>query len=124
MDCCDACTNVFNCVWWKFDFGTVGDPWSPGQCHYAYYIGNGTDVKGLDGLPAICPNGVTQGINASYPINLQHEANINNPGYNFGPCGNALGLFQGSQDLGYPDGYQGCGGLAKPYYGGQCDNAI
>lgn len=126
MDCCDACTNVFNCVWWKFDFGTKGDPWSPGFCHYAYFIGNGSAVTGLynGNVPAICPNGVMQGIDPSYPKNLQHESNINDSGYNFGACGNALGLFQSSQDFGYPDNYQDCGGLAPPYYDGQCENAI
>ena len=127
MDCCDACSNVFNCVWWKFDFANPAkpDPWAAGTCHYAYFTGNGTDVKGYTGNnPAICPNGITQGIDPAYRKNLQHEDNIYGAGYNFGACGNALNLFQSSQDFGYPDNYQDCGGLAPPYYAGACDNAI
>jgi hypothetical protein len=44
MDCCAACTSVFDCVWWKFDPGTLGNGWAPGACHYVYYIGSGGDV--------------------------------------------------------------------------------
>jgi hypothetical protein len=102
MDCCAACTSVFNCVWWKFDFGTPGDGWQPGMCHYAYYIGDGGDLGGE--LPAICPNGMTQGItNYDFPSGL--EANNNNPGYNFGPCGNAYNDFESNEDSGLPDDY-------------------
>ncbi|KAJ9604282.1 hypothetical protein H2200_011116 [Cladophialophora chaetospira] len=121
MDCCDACANVFNCVWWKFDFGTKGNGWSPGQCHYAYYIGKAGDIA--NEAPAICPNGLTQGIGANYPYPGK-EAPNNQPGYNFGPCGNVANLFESSQDFGYPDDYQDCGSLPPPYYTGECENAI
>ena len=71
------------------------------MCHYAYFTGSAGDV--LDGSqPAICPNGVTQGIlNPAYQIG--REANNNDPGYNVGPCGDAYNVFESAWDFGYPD---------------------
>lgn len=105
MDCCAACAGIFNCVWWKFDFGTPGDGWKPGICHYAYYIGTSTDAGLEYNQPAICPNGVTQGITNGITGQIGLEANNDHPGYNSGPCGNAYNNFESSQDFGYPDDY-------------------
>jgi hypothetical protein len=102
MDCCAACTSVFNCAWWKFDFGTSGDGWAPGTCHYAYYIGTEGNLGGE--APAICPNGVTLGI-TNYNPDFGNEANNNEPGYNFGPCGGAYGEFESNEDFGLPNDY-------------------
>jgi hypothetical protein len=102
MDCCAACAAIFNCVWWKFDFGTPGQGWEPGTCHYAYFIGNaGPD----DNQPAICPNGVVQGISGGGTGKGGLEANNDNPGYNFGACGNAPNIWESNQDFGFADGY-------------------
>jgi hypothetical protein len=103
MDCCAACASVFNCVWWKFDFGTSGDGWAPGICHYAYYTGNNQNTDGNQ--PAICPNGATLGIPFGANPPADREESNNQPGCNFGPCGNAYDVFQSSQDFGYPDDY-------------------
>jgi len=104
MDCCGACTSVFNCVWWKFDFSTAGDGWQPGTCHYAYYTGKGGDIDSEQ--PQICPNGVTQGIlDSSSTGTIGLESNNDEPGYNFGPCVNGDGNFESSLDFGFPDDY-------------------
>jgi hypothetical protein len=101
MDCCAACTSVFNCVWWKFDFGTVGDGWAPGSCHYGYYTGPAVD----DGeVPAICPNGETEGI-VNFNPQFGRQANNNDPGYNFGACGGAFNIYESNEDSGLPDDY-------------------
>jgi hypothetical protein len=104
MDCCAACAAVFNCVWWKFDFGTMGDGWQPGTCHYAYYTGPGGEL-GYGEAPAICPNGETQGITNTTGAQIGREANNNDPGYNLGPCGNAYNNFESNEDSGLPDDY-------------------
>jgi len=71
------------------------------MCHYAYYIGTNDDEGGA---PAICPNGAVQGI-TNFSPDYGNEANNNNPGYNFGPCGGAPNEFESNEDFGYPNDY-------------------
>lgn len=63
IDCCAACAQIFNCVWWKFDFGSSAhDPWALGTCHYAYHTDNTLVAGGPNyNVPAICPNGNRDG---------------------------------------------------------------
>jgi len=106
LDCCHACTRIFNCVWWNFEFGvnTPNDPWSSGKCTFAYFTGIGSH----DGnTPAICPNGMYNGnvwsnyenTRDGWPYNI---AAWYNTGYNPGACGGGLNLFESNQDMGLP----------------------
>ncbi|OCK73727.1 hypothetical protein K432DRAFT_447684 [Lepidopterella palustris CBS 459.81] len=109
LACCDACTNIFNCVWWKFDFGAIADVWKPGTCTFAYR----TNTSRIDdgNTPAVCPNGVYEGPtwdnHAStldgWPNNIQAWYNT---GYNPGACGGGFNLFESNLDEGLaPDDY-------------------
>jgi len=100
LDCCHACTRIFNCVWWNFEFGsnTPNDIWSPGACTFAYFTGIG-DFDG--NTPAICPNGLYD-----YSWYLYESTNPsqswNSTGYNPGACGGAFNLFESNVDNGLP----------------------
>ena len=110
MDCCAACAQIFNCVWWKFDFGSSAqDPWSPGTCHYAYHTDN-TLVSGPDeNMPLICPNGSKNGILQSSTPAFD-ESGLYKTGYNAGQCAgsSAYELFQSDQDFGCPPSDPSC----------------
>jgi hypothetical protein len=109
LDCCHACSKIFNCVWWKFDFGdSSNNPGTPGTCTFAYHTGaNGNFGQ----VPAICPNGMlstTQWYDGSiaaygYP---NTEFAFYGTGYNPGACsGGALNLFESDFELSLPPDY-------------------
>lgn len=103
MDCCLACTQIFNCVWWKFDWGDAAkDPWAPGTCHYAWH----TDNVGVDGnTPLICPNGPVRSPGILPAGGYYDTSNLYGSGYNEGACGNALQLFESDRTQGLPSDY-------------------
>ena len=101
-DCCYLCASTLNCVWWKFNFATLGKPWAGGTCIYAYH----TDVgKYYNEVPPVCPNGQVD-ITFSN-INLTGQVDyyaLTLPGYNFGPCASGVvGEYQSSEDYGLPN---------------------
>jgi len=104
LDCCHACTKIFNCVWWNFEFGadTPNDIWSPGTCTFAYFTGIGS----FDGnTPAICPNGLYDG-NLWYNYgSLDIFGSWSHSGYNPGACGGGVNLFESNEDFGLPPEY-------------------
>ncbi|KAI9715155.1 MAG: hypothetical protein M1812_006134 [Candelaria pacifica] len=108
LDCCALCGNVFNCIWWKFDFKIPNQPFSGGTCTYAFH----TDIKSDPGFGdlAICPNGAL-----NFPGD-RYGSGAGDPmlktGYNPGACGGAFGVYQSSQDQGFPT----C------FYDGSCRN--
>ena len=104
LDCCHACTRIFNCIWWNFEFGvnTPNDIWSPGTCTFAYFTGIG---ELGDNIPAICPNGMYDG-NSWYDYwSLSPGSSWYSTGYNPGACGGGANLFESNYDPGLPPEY-------------------
>lgn len=85
------------------------------MCHYAYQT---TPTKVLSNV-AVCPNGLSYAVNLT-GTQIGREANNNDPGYNPGPCGGALNIFESSQDFGYPDydNPRDCRDIPPPVYVG------
>jgi hypothetical protein len=111
IDCCAACAQVFNCVWWKFDFGSSAqDPWAPGMCHYAYHTDNTLLPNGsINNVPAICPNGLKDGTLLSITP-AYDESGLYKTGYNAGQCASAgaYEIAQSDQDFGCPASDPSC----------------
>ncbi|OCK73498.1 hypothetical protein K432DRAFT_447803 [Lepidopterella palustris CBS 459.81] len=108
IDCCSHCAQIFNCVWWYFEAFDyyAGDAWSPGTCFFAYR----TNVTGnFEQIPAICPNGVSSDNSGWYEFAADQWGYPSNSinaywwgGYNPGPCGGGLNLFESDRDSGLP----------------------
>ena len=82
---------------------TPGKPWAGGTCIYAYHTDANKDYT--YNVPPVCPNGLVdvtlQNISLSGQVDYY---GLTYPGYNYGACNlGALGIFQSSNDNGYPN---------------------
>lgn len=116
IDCCQACADIYNCVFWKYTPDTTFapgpifvdgfDPWSPGSCVVGYQTGVTGDPGQDSGQPAVCPNGVA-GLFLDYSEGQHALAGTYNSlfmnGWNDGPCGSAVNIYESNQACGCSD---------------------
>ncbi|KAK7924354.1 hypothetical protein PG985_006408 [Apiospora marii] len=126
LDCCVSCAGIFNCVAWSYvpfpsptstnaapttatDNKKI-NPWISGMCVAVYNYGiiapssDGDD----DNAAAVCPNGVVGealgGASGNPSAGGQFRwENLYYNGWNEGPCGRPLNVFQSGQDGGRGD---------------------
>ncbi|KAK8055104.1 hypothetical protein PG993_000331 [Apiospora rasikravindrae] len=128
LDCCVSCAGIYNCVAWSYvpfpsptaaAVSTGGsssssnkdniNPWISGMCVAAYNYGIiPTNSNNNGNAAAVCPNGVVGEAlgggtrNPSGDGGLRWE-NLYYNGWNEGPCGRPLNVFQSGTDGGRGD---------------------
>lgn len=125
LDCCVSCAGIYNCVAWSYvpypssatpptpaapaattSNGKI-NPWISGRCVALYNYGVAPGPN--DNAAAVCPNGVVGevlGGMSRNPSSSSGEYRWNNlyyNGWNEGPCGRPLNVFQSGQDAGRGD---------------------
>ncbi|KAK8082731.1 hypothetical protein PG996_001512 [Apiospora saccharicola] len=125
LDCCVSCAGIYNCIAWSYvpfpsptSTTTAAaaaittttnekiNPWISGMCVAVYNYGMVSPSN--DNAVAVCPNGVvgeTLGGASSNPSaggQFRWE-NLYYNGWNEGPCGRPLNVFQSGQDAGMGD---------------------
>ncbi|KAK8088389.1 hypothetical protein PG997_003350 [Apiospora hydei] len=123
LDCCVSCAGIYNCVAWSYvpfsspipgspttkaaaSGNSKINPWISGMCVAVYNYG--TALNSENNAAAVCPNGAVGevlGGGSSYPSGggqLRWE-NLYYNGWNEGPCGRPLNVFQSGQDGGRGD---------------------
>ncbi|KAL7620554.1 hypothetical protein AAE478_009549 [Parahypoxylon ruwenzoriense] len=123
LDCCVQCAGIFNCVAWRFlpvytqppNAHLPGgfDPWGRGDCEAVYHTGDpsvdGAETESDGGVPNLCPNGnVGEMLATASPENGTEEATggwsaLYYDGWNEGPCGAPVAVFESAQDPGMGD---------------------